>query len=292
MASTILVTSCGKEAEDVTPAAPSITLSGLTDPTGTTANVGQAVSFTVNVTAPGGFNVIRVDKTVGTGSTVTFAEQAKTPGQTVSTFAYNFDYTPSSDDAGKTVTFDFVVTDDNAKQSQQTFVVTVNEPPIHTYQAVLLGGQDNTTDGSFYNVINNAVYMMAAAKSNKDKVDFVYYYGANNLATIAAPTNADAKSVFGATNLEGMNNATDFVRTTAVFADITKASHLTNAWLEKKSGTVDTQVKNLEVGQTFAFQLAQGRGYRIGVAKVVSIEGLLAGSRKITLDIKVQSINN
>lgn len=291
MGAMVLTTACGQE-EDVTPEAPAITLSGVTDPTTATANVGQAVSFKVNIAAPGGFNVIRVDRTIGTGSTVTHAEQAKTPGQTVTSYAYDFSFTPTADMAGKAVTFDFVATDDNSKQATHTFVVNVNEPAILSYTAVLLGGQSNPDKGSFYNAIDNTVYLMAAAKNNKAKVDMLYYFGATNKATISAPNSTDAKAVFGATDLEGMTNATEFVRTTAVFENITKASEITSAWAEKKTGTIGAQVTDLSVGHTFAFQLAQGRGFRIGVAKVEKIEGTTDGTRSITLSVKLQSTNN
>lgn len=291
LAATVATTSCGTDTEEVTPAAPSITLSAA-DETGTTVNVGEAVTFTVSVNAPGGFNVIRVDKTVGTGSTVQFDEETKTPGQTVTSFTYNFAYTPTSDEAGQNIYFDFEVVDDAGLTSTHEFVVTVNEPAILTYQTVLLGGQQNSTEGSFYNARDNQVYLMAAAKNNKDKVDLLYYFGANNLATIAAPTDADSHEVFGTTNLQGMVNATNFVRTTAAFANITTASHISNAWLEQKSGQVDTKVINLKVGDVFAFQLADARGYRLGVAEVVGMDNTTAGSRKITLNIKTQSTDN
>lgn len=289
VASMVFNTSCGQE-EDVTPAAPFINISGVTDPTGTTANVGQAVSFTVDVAAAGGFSSIRVDKTVGTGSTTTYGEQAKPAGQTITSFTFPFSYTPTSAEAGQRVTFDFVVTDDNAKSSTHTFVVTVNEPAISTHQAVLMGAQKNTAEGSFYNAIDKQVYLLGAAQNNKGKVDLLYYYGANNLATLAAPTDADSKVVFGETNLQGMNNGTNLVRTTAVFADVKTSSDIRNAWLEKKAGTVDTKVTSLKVGDVVAFQLADTRGYRLGVAQVVSVDAVNTG--KITINVKMQTVDN
>lgn len=291
VAALVVTTSCGTDNEDLTPAAPSISLSGVADQNGATLDVNQSISFTLNVNAPGGFNTIRVDKTIGMGSTVELGTESKAPGQTVTSFTYPFSYAPTSDEAGKNIVFDFVVTDDNGKTTAHEFVVTVNEPVINVYQAVLMGAQSNTTTGSFYNARENQVYLIGAAKNNPDKVDFVYYYGATNKATVAAPTNEDAKSVFGATNLQGMNNASNFVRTTANFASITTASAITNAWLEQKTGTVDTQVKDLAVGQVFAFQLADKRGYRLGVAEIVSIEGA-SNTGKITLNIKTQSSDN
>ncbi len=296
MASMVLTTSCGtQEEEDVTPAAPAITITGITDPASATANVGQAVNFTVNVVAPGGFNVIRVDKTVGTGATADYAEKSKEAGQTVINFTYDFTYTPTADVAGQDVTFDFEVVDDNGKQAQHTFVLSVNEPVMLERTTVLLGGQKNTTQGSFYNTIDNAVYLMAAAKSNKDKVDFVYYYGATNKATIAAPTSQGAKDIYTATDLTGMNNTTDLVKVTTNFDAITKSSHIAGVWAEKVNNSVSDQVTDLRVGDVFAFQLAGGtRGYRIGVAKVLTIEGADYNStaQKITLHIKMQSVNN
>ena len=291
VASMVLTTSCGKEEEDVTPAAPSISFTGVTDPSGTTVNVGQAVNFTVDIAAPGGFNNVVVKKTVGNGSTTDFDSESKAAGQTVTSFTYPFSYTPISADAGQNVTFDFVVEDDNGKKSTKTFVVSVNEPALLNYTAVLLGGKDNATVGSFYNAKDNSVYLQTAAQNNKDKVDFLYYYGANNLATISAPTTEDAKTVFGATVLQGMNNATNFVRTTADFAAVTTSSQITNAWQNQKSGAVANDVKSLQVGDTFVFELAASRGYRLGIAKVSNIQGT-TGSRTITLDIKLQSTDN
>ncbi len=291
VAATVVTTSCGTdETEEVTVAAPSISLSAA-DETGATVNVGEAVTFTVNVVAPGGFNVIRVNKTVGTGSTVEIDEEAKTPGQTVTSFTYDFAYTPTSDEAGQSIYFDFEVVDDSGKATTHEFVLTVNEPAILSYQTVLMGGQTNSTDGSFYNAKDNQVYLLAAAKNNKAKVDLLYYFGATNLATIAAPTDTDSQEVFGASNLQGMTNATNFVRTTATFANVTTASHISNAWLEQKSGEVDTKVSELVEGDVFAFQLADARGYRLGVAEVVSIQGE-SGTGKITLNIKTQSTDN
>ncbi|WP_224999377.1 hypothetical protein [Cesiribacter sp. SM1] len=294
MASIVLTTSCGTEEEDVTPAAPSITVTGIADPAAATANVGQAVSFTVSVVAPGGFNVIRVDKTVGTGATADYDEKAKDPGQTITAYSYSFTYTPTADVAGQDVTFDFVIVDDNGKQVQHTFVLTVNEPEMLNRTAVLLGGQKNTTQGSFYNTIDNAIYLMAAAKSNKEKVDFVYYYGATNKATIAAPTSQGAKEIYTATDLTGMTNTTDLVKVTTNFDAITKSSHITGVWAEKVNTSVADQVTDLKVGDVFAFQLASTRGYRIGVAKVTTIEGADYNStaQKITLHIKMQSVDN
>ena len=289
VASMVFTTSCGQE-EDVTPAAPSIEIEGAADATGTTVNVGEAVNFSVKVAALGGFNTIRVDKTVGTGSTTTYVEQAKPAGQTITTFTLPFTYTPTAAEAGKKVTFDFTVTDDNTKTSAHTFVVTVNEPAISEHQTVLMGAQRNAAEGSFYNAINKQVYLLSAAQNNKTSVDLLYYYGANNLATLAAPTDADSKAVYGETNLQGMTNATNFTRTTAVYADVKTSSDIRNAWLEKKTGTVDTKVTSLKVGDVVAFQLADSRGYRLGVAQVVSVDAVNTG--KITLNVKMQTVNN
>ena len=295
LASTVLTSSCGSD-EDVTPAAPAISLSA-SNAQGTTVNSGQMVAFVVQVTAPGGFASMKVTKAVGTSSASIFDEVGK-PATQINNYNYPFEYTPSSAEAGKAVTFTFEVTDLNGKKNSHDFVITVNDHPIHTYQTVLMGGQSNPSLGSFYNAIENRVYLYAEASANKPKVDFVYYFSTTSQtptnATIAAPMNTSARNAFTAAgmSLDGMNNQTYFVRMTKAYNEVTTSTGLANAYTESISSTnpSDTRIANLEANQVFAFMLAESRGYRYGIAQVVSVQGTTAGDRKITLNIKIQSV--
>ncbi len=64
--------------------------------------------------------------------------------------------------------------------------------------AVLLGGQGNSTEGSFYNAIDNDVLRFSEASTSSDEVDFLYYWGATNEHSIAALDDSGAQSVFSA----------------------------------------------------------------------------------------------
>lgn len=87
-----------------------------------------------------------------------------------------------------------------------------------------------------------------------------------------------------------MNNATYFKRVAVTFGEIRYSKEIRNAWLEQNNSAVDTQVTALQVGDTFAFQLDESRGYRLGVAQVVSVEGTSGG--RITLNVKIQTVDN
>jgi hypothetical protein len=187
---------------------------------------------------------------------------------------------------------DFICTvwDKNDKSTTISFTVTTEPaaPDITTYQDIILGSYASPTGSSFAS-IDGTVYTLDQAKINADKVDFLYYYGTTNHATLAAPDDAEAATVFtGANGLAtwAVLNPTKFKATTLSSTDfdaIQSSSQLVTA------ATLPTQpnlskANDLSVGDVLAFKTA---GSYFGLIRVDAITGANnAGTIEIT--VKVQ----
>jgi hypothetical protein len=115
----------------------------------------------------------------------------------------------------------------------------------------------------------------------------MYYYGsASNLATLVAPVDATASSVFSGTN--GPANWT--VRNDTKLGKVTLPTGVT--WdnittdaeiIPLATGLTETKVNMLTVGQIVSFKTVTGK---MGLIKIEAISGTTAGS--ITYSVKVQ----
>lgn len=302
IASLLIMTSCGEDPVEPVEEAPSFLITGVDagEEEMTTVEVGEEVDFDLNVTAPGGFNRLLVEKTVN-GTTVTVLDTARTGAATTS-FMLPFSYTPTAEEAGEEVIFDFFVVDDNNLDNTYTYTVNVNEPALMEYEAVLLGGQ-SSAEPSFYNSIEDVRYTYSEAKNNPNLVDFLYYYvnstssGTAPLNTIAAPANTAARATFEAAGLPlpaEMDNATQFkaLPASTTYEGVVTNADIINAF-EENPAAADTRITQLQEGQTFAFMLDESRGGRYGVVRVAEIADATSGAeRTIILDVKVQEADN
>lgn len=199
-------------------------------------------------------------------------------------------YEDVMEEAG-TYSYVFVVTDKDGMQDTKTIVVTVKEPVIEptikTYTDKVLGADDNPTVGSSFASADGSIYLLADAKTNSNKVDFVYFYGAENLATLAAPSNSDAQTVYASIGTWTTQNATVFGTTTitaAQFDAITTDTEIVAA----ATGLSATKANELAVDDVIAFETASTSAYasKKGLIKVVELSASKTGS--ITIEVKVQ----
>lgn len=157
--------------------------------------------------------------------------------------------------------FTCTVWDSEDLNSTISFTVTTTPEPsnITTYADKILGAQGSTTGSSFASSDGN-VYSLADAKANASEIDWLYYYGASNLATIAAPDDPDAATVFnnaqnGLQTWSVLNN-TMFKLTTLSSADFNAIEQsiqlVTAATLPTPPNM--TAIVNLSVGQVLAFE--------------------------------------
>ncbi|MDG5799046.1 hypothetical protein QA597_01560 [Marinilabiliaceae bacterium ANBcel2] len=193
----------------------------------------------------------------------------------------HFSYTPTVEDAGKNILFSIEVFDRRDNREIRTFRIEVEEMPsdIETYSAKLLGSHKNTDYGSSYNSSDNLVYILSDARENSELIDFIYFYGASNLATLASPDDSDAASVLTMSDWETRNS------TTLALTEITKEQfnsmeddRLITEAAEDASGT---KANELSEGDVVFFETAAG------VKGVVLVKGISEGDDGY-MEIKVK----
>jgi len=212
-----------------------------------------------------------------------------TQDTTINTDQLNIEVHATANSQVGSETWYFKVTDKNNKTKEISFTITTEAVttygPIKEFSMKILGAQDNATGSSFAS-IDGTVYSITDAKANAAKIDWLYFYGATNLATIASPNDADAASVF--------NNATWglqtwSVRNNTLFKEVTDAVNWAGIvndsliLIQTASGVTNTKINNLAVNDVLSFIAATGKK---GMIKVESIDGTQTGT--ITISVKVQ----
>jgi len=188
-----------------------------------------------------------------------------------------------------TENFIFLITDKDGKTKELSFVVTTEAEivygPINTFSMKILGAQGTTTGSSFAS-IDGSVYNLADAKANAAKIDWLYFNFGTYHATLAAPDDAAAATVF--TNPDNglqewaVKNPTRFKKVTdAIDWDNINDDAVIVA--QTASGVTLTKVDNLAASDVLAFITSTGKK---GLIKVNSISGTTAGT--ITISVKVQ----
>jgi len=91
----------------------------------------------------------------------------------------------------------FTITQSDGSTIVKSFNITTETTvgPIFTYDQRILGAQQSVAGSSFASA-NGEVYNLANAKLNASLIDWLYYFGATNLATLASPDDSDVATVF------------------------------------------------------------------------------------------------
>lgn len=183
----------------------------------------------------------------------------------------------------------FTATDKNDNQTSINFTITTEavSSGIIEYTDKILGSHQSNTGSSFAS-FDGSVYSLADAKANADKIDFLYFYGATNLATIAAPDDSDAALVFfDATN--GLQTWSVLNNTRFKDAGITSVQFdavLTSTELfviASQPAPDASKANELEVDDVLAFLTADSK---YGLLKVTNIVDGAAGEIEISVKIE------
>ncbi|MEI6750303.1 MAG: hypothetical protein ACOYMF_06610 [Bacteroidales bacterium] len=279
-----LFTSCKKDSttEDLTPSINFIGGAGFV--TGdVTKTVGELFYVGVNASANStsgksltNFKVVR-----------TYDNTPLTWDTTINTDNFNYQFQAYANALPGPERWTFTITDKDGQSKELTFEITTigTASDIITYSDKILGSYDNATIGSSFASSTGAIYMMPDAKINATKIDWLYFYGVTNLATLAAPDDAAAATLFNnATNglqTWSVLNATRFRLVTegAVWDNITTAAQIAAI----ATGTTETKVNDLQTGNIVAFKTANNK---LGVIAIGAITTGAAGT--ITYTVKVQ----
>jgi hypothetical protein len=158
-------------------------------------------------------------------------------------------------------------TDRDNQSSSRNFTIKVTGGPVgelQTWSGKILGAQKSTTGSSFASS-DGSVYNLAGAASNSAKIDFVYFYGATNKATLAAPADADAAAVYAIIGRPAewpTRNATKIAKGSAADYDNATVASLTALSI------AGTKANDLKVNDVVVFETVAGKK---GVLKVTGI---------------------
>ncbi len=241
-------------------------------------------SIAGSITAEAGLDEVKLFQVTDVGETqlgsaiTSFKSGAITTSDDVT---YNFQF--GINDITQDVVIKIQATDKDNQTASKNFTINHGGEvagPINTWNETL-GSYDSNT-GSSFATSNGEVYTWADATANSELIDFLYFYGATNEATLAAPDNSDAESVF--TGLDGWDtqNATRFKETTLAASDFDDVDDDAVIVAEAEGANL-TKVNQLAQGDIIAFETEDGKK---GLVKIGSIDTGAAGTMDIS--VKVQ----
>lgn len=161
------------------------------------------------------------------------------------------------------------ITDADGQYAEVSFKVTVNQAGVAVKKkANVEFGSYNDAIGSFYATTNETVYTISGAANNQALIDVIFFKGATNGNTLAAPDDADAATI-DEFNLDTWTtkNQTRFITTTMTAAEFDAIGSL-YSFPEFVDANAGSKANNLADGKVVYFKTKAGkRGY----AKVVDL---------------------
>lgn len=159
-------------------------------------------------------------------------------------------------------------------------------------EVIILGGQTNSSIGSFYSIAEDSIYLKANADLNPAKIDLIYYFGLNSgdSSVITGPSDAVFNLPSDQTPFPSVKSWTVKNNTTFLRLDINalEFNALINDSLfinDLDSNVTATKTTKLKVGDVVGFKMASGK---FGAYCVKAINNTNALTRSITIDLKVQ----
>jgi hypothetical protein len=305
IAALLAVTSCGEDPIEEAIDAPSITLDGVAvgEESETTVDVGEEVAFNVVVNAPGRFNTLLVERTMADGTTVTDTTVSR-DNTVQNSITFPFSYTPTAEEEGETVVFDFTAVDEDGRENTYTYTVMVNEQEVVSYNAILLAAPtEDQTNEVWFSTSTGQRYSTEEVNTTTEnlssQIDFGYRFGPSAGATLASPA---AYPTEGNQNMTGWStlNETMLRRvstgvTEEQFLEMgTSAAAIETAYEGGTAGANPQRLAGLQEGEVLAFMTDadKGAGSQMGLIYVEEInlgaDGSGFGSDAyILLNIKV-----
>ena len=292
-----ILSSCKK---DETPAVQPASLLFNPDSASFTGIPGDEWTFQVSASAPSGLISVVIDKTVGTGSPVEVLTKTDDNGDNVEVF--NFTYTLLDAEVGQDVILTFTVNETGTDGVSKTKSVITNSPPARSYTAILLyAPTGDKKSHTFFSTNTGKVYssdsIITSTGSLSADIDFGYYYGNTNHASLASPaTYPSAVYNLGSTGQNwGTRNSTSFRTTTitaSAWTELFGAPTMANIAEAFDAGTaVDGKaITGLAQDQVVAFATdpAKTGGSKQGLLYVKTINGTSGSDGYIELQIVVQ----
>lgn len=289
LASTVFLTSCGDD-EDPVVEVPSITVTAAVNEaaivSGAEVEVGSTITFTVGITAPGGVNTLWIGN-----DAVSRTVLGVDAGATTASYSFTSDVTQE----GVLSLEVYAVDDADQSSATTTFTVTgvVTSPDAKVLTAIMLAAPDaEGTLTAFYSVGDETLYshndVIGTAEAVSQNIDFGYYYGANDEASLVSPSEYPASvfdiSAWTTRNETVMVYASNYY-TTEDYMGLQTVADVT-AWLDNlDANAVEDDIalgfSGLSAGDLIAFETA---GEIAGIIRVTQISGTFNAGDFIELE--------
>ncbi len=288
------MTSCGDDDEVGTPGAPVISLS--TDDgeheEQFTGFVGDSVVLNIDVSAPAGFNTLRVYRQVDGVKGSAIATYSKVSGTSPTSFDTTFVYHIQESDVDDVVFLVFEAVDEVTSTSLEYEIIAEDKPTVKYEMKLLYAPNSNLASKTFFSTNDGMTYsvndVLGTDESISPKIDFGYFYGPDFKATLASP--AAYPIDYGANGWDARND-TKIKRTSlsaAAFIELENDPEgIDNAFDQATYGENQGQVRNLLEGEVLAFELVTSKGNKRGLIQVKDISGTMGTNDYIEVDVVV-----
>src|SRR5690554_3162522 len=201
-----------------------------------------------------------------------------------------FTYEPKESEVGD-LTFTIIAKDNKGAENFAQVKITIKEQPaeIETFTAKLMGSYDDANLGSFFSTVTGDVYKIKDAGENSQLIDFAYFYGSTNEATISAPDNDDGfgtedGKVFGPVTSWATRLETRFTKISAENLTVAEFDAADNDEIitENEAEELSEMVNKLQDGDLVFFVTVDDKK---GIFKVADLD---TEAKTITIDVKVQ----
>lgn len=281
--------SCSSKTDSTTttPQNPSLTVSPSTDQT---AKPGDMIAFAIvgasNSTSNSGLTKIHASVATANGSNVGTAWDS-TLAKKPTNLGVNYTFSvPAGATDGTVYTITFTLTDDKNNTATSTRNINVKiATTLSSYSAVMiLVPSTDKMSKTFYSSSDNTLYSRTDAdnsSSTQSKIDFAYYYGVSNHASITSPYGMPTVIQ----NLAGwsVKNNTMLGLTTLTSANFDAADNA--AVVSANSSATMSTVTTLIAGDVLAFKTVAGK---MGLIRVSDIKGTYNDGDYMKIDVKVQ----
>jgi hypothetical protein len=290
----VLINSCGSDDEDPTPNGPTVTTS--TDKSA--YEVGDTVVVSISFTAEGQLSGINftpiVDDVEGTKQFNAPDVFGLTSESTDGTFAISFTNLTTEDLVGSTIGVEVEIVDMEGQTATSLVSFTVeapSSPEARVYSTVLLVVPlGNLTGQNFFASSTGEVYssddVTGTSMAISPLIDFGYYYGSTDLASIASPLGFESTIFADQVNGWTTKNATVLKSTSLTAAQFTEISTFAGIDEAFDAGTDEEGIiVGLAVGDVFAFETVEGTR---GLVLVTEQVGTFNEGDNIKIDVIVQ----
>ena len=273
LACVVLLQSCGDDESTTGPILVVTSISTGWDGSNNSfsGEAGDMLELALTVTAENGFNMISINDG---GVEDLWSASADEEGETEYSGTYTYELMGAN--AGDSVVLTIIATDDESNTTEEmvTVHVTENAVSVTKYTAKLLYAPtgDNKSE-TFFSTDDGTTYSRENVEGNSlsSKIDFGYYYGANDNASIASPEAYPIGDLEWDVENKTMMKLTDMPE--EHFDGITNNSHFANHWGMTDMADADGDVVGLSEGDLIAFTLDDSRGNKKGFLLVKTISG-------------------